>query len=88
MSSLYRASVYNHAIQHGDEWLVFNGVTSALVQLDQRTFLRFEPYLFAQRDSTISRPHFRPVLNRGAAFELEQIHDPELRSTLEQFIDA
>lgn len=88
MSSSYRASVYNHAIPHGDQWLVFNGVSSALVLLDQPTFLRLEPYLFAERDSIVSRPHFRPVLNRGAAFDLEGIHNPELRSTLEQLIDA
>lgn len=85
----YRPSNYNHALPYRDQWLIFNGVTSALVMLDQGSFERLQPYLFGLQGHTDSR--FRPALNgdRAKPFTSDDAGmAPSLRDALKDLIDG
>lgn len=96
---MFRPSNYNHAVRNNDKWLVFNGVSSALVMLDDPAYQLLSPYLFASpgtpsppsvESSTVLRPRFRPSLTGSEckSFEIDGLSDPSLKESLRDLIEA
>lgn len=95
MSGHYKPSAYNHLVRHGDSWLVFNGISSALIALNEASYAQLSPLLFASepcpteeapsvKSQTGSR--FRPTLNLAptATFSLDA--NSNIQKTLEELI--
>src|SRR5215471_3827899 len=79
-SSLLKPSKYNRAISYGEKWLLFNGVTSSLLQVNTATYRKLRPLLFGEQSfaaSGIDDPEVTSMLDRleKARFVLENTAD-------------
>lgn len=95
MDGQYKPSAYNHLVRQGDNWLVFNGVSSALISLDQDSYNRLSPYLFAPDDpSSKTRAdvpigsRFRPTLNVAPSNAFSLPLDPMELSAMEELLSG
>lgn len=97
MSGVYKPSAYNHVVRHHDQWLVFNGISSALITIDDASYFKLQPYLLvsdpvSRNDISSSEvplgSRFRPTLNLAPSslFALEDSGD--CQKTLEELIEA
>src|SRR5665213_2614917 len=96
MDVRYKPSAYNHVVRLGDSWLVFNGVSSALISLDHDGYSRLSPYLFApgipstgqiQTDLPIGS-RFRPTLNIAPSIAFSLPFDPTERAAIVELLSG